>query len=99
MNLYKVEVEEIENKLKLLKKSRKESLVKFVMISTGLLVLLFASSDENKLTLTYTMFTFFFLQSFALYYYIHPIVGKLELLEQDINNLKAAANVQDERHY
>ena len=97
--MYKVEVEEIENKLNLINKSRKDALVKFVMVATGAIVLLYLLFDENKTTYVFTLTTFFFLQAFALYYYIHPIVGKLELLERDIQNLKQVVDVKDEVHY
>ena len=96
--MYKVEVEDIDNKIKLIEKSKRDGFLSVFMVFNGLLALGLAWNSSND-TLMMMFFAFLFLQAFALYYYIHPLLGKISLLEQDIQNLKAATNTKDEQHY
>jgi hypothetical protein len=95
--MYKVEVEDIEKKLKLARTASKTAVLPWI-IFTALMVILYAwhASDD---TFFIVLFSFLFIQGYILYYFISPILGKIELMEEDIKNLKSASNVEDERHY
>jgi hypothetical protein len=96
--MYKVEVEEIESKIKLIQKSKKDVFLPVFMAISGFTALGFAWGAPDEVFMI-IFFSFIFLQSFALYYYILPLLGKIELIEQDIRKLKSATNVDDEKHY
>ncbi|QIZ76527.1 hypothetical protein [Ferrimonas lipolytica] len=96
--MYKVEVEEIESKLNSIRKHKKDFLF-LSLLFCGLIALGFAWAGSADDMLLMLLFSFSFVHAFALYYYILPLLGKIDLLEQDIKNLKAATNVEDKRLY
>ena len=95
--MYKVEVESIESKIKSIKELRKNHVITAFLGLSGLLlsVGLFSDVKPETLLLESVMFSI----SFVVYVFVFPLLGKIELLEQDIKNIKAAPNLGDEKHY
>ena len=96
--MYKVEFEDIENKLSKIRLARRQLMLPVLMGFSGLFIFLYTILEDKDLYLIIFL-SFTFLQAFALYYYILPILGKLDLIEQDIKNIKQATGVEDQKHF
>ncbi|MCE9679834.1 hypothetical protein LZP69_11740 [Shewanella sp. AS1] len=91
--MYKIEVEEIDEKLSHI---RKRNTSKFAVWGLGFAVLLVLFSED-----TFPQFIAFglFIYTLINHYYISPLLGKIDLLEEDIANLKRATETADVKHY
>ena len=90
--MYKVEVEDIENKISIIKKSK---FTFFMMILSGLMLVASYFDIEKTLSI---YFIVIFLISFIKFYFVEPLLGKIELLEEDIKLLKDKAGVEGQKH-
>ena len=95
--MYKVDVENINKKLGSLQVWRKGNAAFVLMLLSGFMLVVsnFSDTVDGSMITCAILFTLFFL----LHYIIFPLMGKIELLEEDIKNLKAATDVKDVKHY
>jgi hypothetical protein len=95
--LYKVDVESIDEKINSIKELRRNNVITIFLVISGLLffVGLFSDIDHEALLIEGMMFS----ASLVIYVFVFPLLGKIELLEKDIENLKVASNVEDVKHY
>lgn len=91
--MYKVELENIENKLSRIKSWK---VTKFLLILTGLMLVAAYFSSYNAIII---YFGILFTIEFVKYLFVEPLLGKIELLEEDIQKLKEKAHIKEEKHY
>ena len=92
--MYKVEEEEIEKRLS---KIRKSSGFDIFMIVLGLVLVFGGVYEEDLFPTAFGILIFVF--SFVNYYYITPLLGKVQMLESEVKRLKEKVGLEDEKRY
>ena len=92
--MYKIEVDDVENKLLRIKNSK---FTFFMMFLSGMMLVVGCFEYGIEIAL-YLSFTVLFLISFINFYFIIPLLSKIELLEEDIIRLREKVGVDDQKH-
>ncbi len=91
--MYKVDVDNINNKLARIR--RKPADIFLVAISIFMIFMAFMNDAEAH---RYMALGILLLIASTKYYFINPLLGKIELLENEIVRLKAKLGLEDEQY-
>jgi len=91
--MYKVDIQDINKKIAMIKRSQGTM---FLLVLSG--VMLVSAYFETDKAI-YIYFSIFFTLGFVKHYFISPLLGKIELMENDIRRLKQKLDIEEEKHY